>query len=63
VKEFYSHIYTDRVLYLPGEEVNIKSVIRKSTDLSIPEDKEFRIIVKNSKQKEILNSRLKLSEF
>ncbi len=63
IKEFYSHIYTDRVLYLPWEEVNIKSVIRKSTDLSIPKNKEFRLIVKNSKDTEILNSKLELSEF
>ncbi len=62
-KEFYSHLYTDRMLYLPWEEVNIKAVIRKSTDLSIPKDKEFELVVKNSKNKEILNSKLTLSEY
>ena len=62
-KEFYSHIYTDRMLYFPWEEVNIKSVIRRSKDLSIPKNKDFELIVKNSKNKEILNSKLKLSEY
>jgi len=62
-KEFYSHIYTDRVLYLPGEEVNIKSIIRKSSDLSIPKNKKFEIIAKDSNNNEILNKKIKISEF
>ena len=62
-KQYYSHVYTDRMLYLPWEEVHIKSVIRKSKDLSIPEDKEFQIIVQNSKEKEIHSSKFKLSEY
>jgi uncharacterized protein YfaS (alpha-2-macroglobulin family) len=62
-KEFYSHIYTDRILYLPWEEVNIKAIIRESKNLKIPNNKEFTIILKDSKNKEILNSKLKLSEY
>jgi len=38
-------------------------VIRNSKDLSIPKNKEFELIIKNSNDKEILNSKLKISEF
>ena len=61
--KFYSHIYTDRKLYLPGEEVNIKAIIRNSETLKIPQNKEFELIIEDSNNKEILNSKLKLSEF
>lgn len=61
--DYYSHIYTDRLLYLPWETVNIKSVIRKSSDLSILENKEVELVVTDSKNKEILKETLKISEF
>jgi len=62
-KKFYSHIFTDRKLYLPWEEVNIKSIIRNSNNLEIPKDKEFNLLVRDSNNKEIFNKKLKISEF
>ena len=62
-KKFYAHIYTDRKLYLPGESVYIKSVIRDSRELSIPKEKEFRYLIKDPSWKEIFNWKKKLSEF
>ncbi len=61
--EFYSHIYTDRRLYLPWEEVNIKWVIRKSTDLSIAQWKEMTVKIKDSKWTEVFNKNLTVNEF
>jgi len=63
IQEYYSHIYTDRKLYLPGESVNIKWIIRKSLDLSIPESKDFILKIKNSKWEEILNKTVEITEF
>lgn len=57
--EFYSHSFTDRKLYLPWEEVNIKLIVRKSSDLSIPRNKEFSLIVKDNKRTELLNKKVK----
>ena len=62
-KEIFSHIFTDRKLYLPGEEVNIKGILRNSSDLSIPSNKKVNLIIKDSKRKEILNSDFEVSEF
>lgn len=61
--EYYSHVYTDRMLYLPWEEVNIKSVIRKSYDISIPKDKKVILKITDSKQQEIYNKTLTITEF
>ena len=61
--EYYSHTYTDRVLYLPWEIVNIKSVIRKSSNLSIPKNQEVVLKINDSKWKEILNQQLIINDF
>ena len=61
--KFYTHIFTDRKLYLPWEEVNLKAIIRNSNNLEIPKNKEFNLIVKDSNNKEIFNKKLKSSEF
>lgn len=53
--EIYSHIFTDRKLYLPWEEVNIKGILRNSKDLSIPKNKKIKLIVKDQSWKELLN--------
>jgi uncharacterized protein YfaS (alpha-2-macroglobulin family) len=45
---FSSHVFTDRVLYLPGETVSIKSIIRNSIDLSAPKNKKFTITITDS---------------
>lgn len=61
--EMYSHIFTDRKLYLPNEEVNIKAILRNSSDLSIPKNKEVKLIVRDSNNKEILNENIKTSNY
>ncbi|MDP2090984.1 MAG: alpha-2-macroglobulin family protein [Candidatus Gracilibacteria bacterium] len=61
--EYYSHIYTDRMLYLPGETVNIKGVLRNSKDLSIPNGKIANLKVTDGLGKEIVNKEVKVSEY
>ncbi len=61
--EMYSHIYTDRMLYLPGETVNIKWVLRNSKDLSIPNGKLANIKITDWLWKEIVNKDIKISEY
>ncbi len=61
--EMYSHMYSDRKLYLPGEEVYIKAVVRNSKDLSIPVGKKLRLEVRDAKGDEILSRELTLSEY
>ncbi len=59
----YSHTYTDRILYLPGEEVYIKSILRKSTDLSILKGKEIELKIENPEWKDVLNKKLTINDF
>lgn len=64
VENFFSYLYTDRVLYLPWEEVNIKSIIRRSSDLGIPESWEkFNLKIINSKWEEVLNKNYSVNNF
>jgi len=48
----YSHSYPDRKLYLPGEQVHLKSIVRNSKDLSIPVGKELTLKIKDPKGKD-----------
>ena len=59
----YSHSYTDRKLYLPGEAVYIKSVVRNSENLSIPVNKELTLKVIDPKGKESATSIHKINEY
>ncbi|MDD3144972.1 MAG: MG2 domain-containing protein [Candidatus Gracilibacteria bacterium] len=62
--EYYSHIYTDRKLYLPNEDVNVKLILRKSLDLSIPDAKEsFDLKILNSKGEDVFSKKITLNEF
>ncbi|PID86289.1 hypothetical protein CSB08_01355 [Candidatus Gracilibacteria bacterium] len=61
--DFYSYTYTDRVLYLPGEKVNFKSVLRKSKDLSVPSGKDFVLKIHDSDSNEIYNKKLKANSY
>ncbi len=62
--EYYSHIYTDRKLYLPWEKVNIKLVLRKSNDLSIPKkDEKFKLKISNPKWEDIFDKEITLNDF
>jgi uncharacterized protein YfaS (alpha-2-macroglobulin family) len=49
---YNGHIFTDRVLYLPGESVMIKGVLRRHNDLSIPDNEQFVVIVTDPEGKE-----------
>jgi len=63
-QKYYSHIYTDRKLYLPGEQVNIKLVLRNANDLSIPKsDETFKLKISNPKWEDIFDKEIKLNEF
>ncbi len=59
----YTHTYTDRKLYLPGEQVHLKSVVRNSNNLSIPVGKELRYVVKDPKGKDAGEFTLTLNEY
>lgn len=61
--EYLSHTYTDRVLYLPWEEVNIKSIFRKTPNLEIEKNKSFTIKINDPKWKEVLSKTLKTNDF
>lgn len=61
--DYYMHTYTDRLLYLPWETVNIKWVLRKSSDLSIPKDKKVELIINDPKSKELLREELDINEY
>jgi len=61
--EIYSHIYTDRKLYLPWEKVYIKWVLRNSKDLSIPKDKKITVKITDSQNNELSNTQIKVNEF
>jgi len=50
--ELYSHSYPDRKLYLPGEQVHIKSIVRNSQDLSVPVGKQLTLKIKDPKGKD-----------
>ncbi|MDD3646175.1 MAG: MG2 domain-containing protein [Candidatus Gracilibacteria bacterium] len=60
---FYTHTYTDRILYLPSEQVNFKTIVRNSSDLSIPENKSFTVSIMDSNGKEVYNKQLKINEY
>lgn len=62
-KEMYSHIFTDRVLYLPNETVYVKGVLRNSNNLSIPEWEKISLMISNPKWEEIINKELIVNEF
>ncbi|MFK7780706.1 MAG: MG2 domain-containing protein, partial [Candidatus Gracilibacteria bacterium] len=62
-QEYYSHTYTDRLLYLPGEFVNIKSVIRKSIDLSVPKGEKVELKITDSNGKEVHNTEIEINDF
>lgn len=44
-KKLNWHLFTDRVLYLPWEEVNIKWIVRNSNDLSAPNKEKLQLSI------------------
>lgn len=59
----YSHSYADRKLYLPGEQVHLKSIVRNSRDLSIPTGKELQMKIRNPKGEESHNFSLTVNDY
>jgi len=63
-QNYYAHVYTDRKLYLPWEQVNIKTIIRNSKNLSIPKSDElFRLKISNPNWEDIFDKEIKLNDF
>lgn len=60
--KYLTHTYSDRILYLPWEEVNIKSIIR-DMNLKIASLKNFNIKINNPKWEEVLSANLKSNDF
>jgi len=60
--KYLTHTYPDRILYLPWEEVNIKSIIR-DMNLKTASGKNFNIKINNPKWEEILSTNLKSNDF
>jgi len=63
-QKYSSHLYTDRKLYLPGETVYIKSVLREhAKTLSIPEGVTFQMELKDPEYKVIFTEEFSVNEF
>ena len=60
---YVAHIFADRVLYLPGETVSIKSIIRRSLDLSSPKGEKFTVQITDDQAKEIKRTVVSANEF
>lgn len=61
---YSAYLHTDRRLYLPGETVNIKAILRKNQwVLNIPENEVFDIIVNDPEWKIVTNTRIKANSF
>lgn len=62
-KTYFAHIFPDRKLYLPWETAHIKSVLRKSKDLSIPESQSVEVKIYNPKNVEIYSTWAIINDF
>lgn len=60
---YNAHLFTDRVLYLPGELVSIKAIVRNSANLSIPHGKKFILTINNSEWTEVKRTQLIANDF
>ncbi|MBX9809011.1 hypothetical protein K2X92_01310, partial [Candidatus Gracilibacteria bacterium] len=61
---YSTYIHTDRRLYLPGETVYIKGIMRKNElTLTIPENEVFDIVINDPEGKTINTSRIKANAF
>ena len=61
---YSAYLHTDRRLYLPGETVNIKAIIRKNQlSLVVPQNEVFDIIVYDPEWKIVTNKRIKTNSF
>ncbi len=57
------HVYTDRKIYRPGHEVNVKGFIRenKSNGLALPGLKQVEVVIKNPEYKDTYSFRADVS--
>lgn len=62
-EEFNWHLFSERVLYLPSEEVYLKGIVRNSKDLSIPLNKKFILKIESPSWKEFFKKEVSLNEF
>ncbi|MFQ6066288.1 MAG: MG2 domain-containing protein, partial [bacterium] len=64
-QELTGYLFTERGLYRPGEEVHLKAIARekRSGKWEIPEEKDFWIFIRNSRDEEILKKKVNLSPY
>lgn len=60
---YNAHLFAERVLYLPGETVMIKGVIRKNSSLAVPTGEKFTLIITDNEGREIQRNTLVANEF
>lgn len=61
VKSYMGHSFTERRLYLPGETVHYKAIMRHAGSLTLPVGKKFELVVQDSSGKEILKKPVSVS--
>ncbi len=61
---YSAYVHTDRRLYLPGEVVNIKAIMRKNeSTLTIPDNEVFDIVINDPVWKTVSSTRIKANSF
>ncbi len=61
---YSAYIHTDRRLYLPGEAVHIKGILRKNEkSLTIPENEIFDIVITDPEWKTVSSTRVKANAY
>ncbi|MCP4523710.1 MAG: hypothetical protein GY828_05865, partial [Candidatus Gracilibacteria bacterium] len=61
--KYYSHTFTDRKLYLPGEHVYIKSIIREQKELQTASGAVLEILVRDPKNNTIHKEEKTIGEY
>lgn len=61
---YSAYVHTDRRLYLPGETVHIKAILRKNeSSLTIPENETFEITINDPEWKVVSTTRVKSNAY
>lgn len=61
---YSAYVHTDRRLYLPGETVHIKAILRKNeSSLTIPENETFEITINDPEWKIVASNRVKSNSY
>lgn len=59
------HLFTDRPLYRPGQEVHFKGIVRARTDVSytLPEERSATVVIRDGSYNEVFRQTYTLNEF